>query len=153
MGSIWLGLLAIILGYLLGSIPWSYVITRWKTGVDIREVDSTHNAGAASVIRQVGKWYGILVGAADATKGAATVLIALALQLSEPWVLAAAFVAVIGHSFPIYIKFRGGQGMATAIGIYLVLAPLTALTFIALIGIVLFFIRNIFLSMAFSNAA
>jgi glycerol-3-phosphate acyltransferase PlsY len=93
----------------------------------------------------------MIVGAADAAKGAATVLIALALQLSEPWVLAAAFAAVIGHSFPIYIKFKGGQGMATLIGIYLVLAPWVALTFIALIGIVLFFIRNIFLSMVISG--
>lgn len=147
MGSIWLGLLAILVGYLLGSIPSAYIITRWKKGIDIREADSTHNVGSASVIRQVGKWYGILVGAADATKGAVTVLIALALQLSELWVLAAAFAAVIGHGFPIYIRFRGGQGMATLIGVYLVLAPWAALTFLALIGIILLFLRNIFLSM------
>ena len=151
MGSIWLGLLVILVGYLLGSIPWAYIITRWKKGADIREVDSTHNVGSASVIRQVGKWYGIIVGAADAAKGAVTVLIALALQLSEPWVLAAAFAAVIGHGFPIYIRFRGGQGMATLVGIYLVLAPWAALTFLALIGIFLLFIRNIFLSMVISG--
>lgn len=151
MGSIWSGLFALLAGYLLGSIPWAYIITRRKTGIDIRDADSTHNAGAASVIRQVGKWYGIIVGAADAAKGAATVLIASALQLSEPWVLAAAFAAVIGHSFPVYIKFKGGQGMATLIGIYLVLVPWAALTFLALIGIILLFIRNIFLSMVISG--
>lgn len=151
MGSIWLGLLAILVGYLLGSIPWAYIITRWKTVVDVREADTTHNAGTASVIRQVGKRYAVIVGSADAAKGAATVLIALALQLTEPWVLAAALAAVIGHSFPVYIKFRGGQGMATLIGIYLVLAPWAALTLLALIGIVLFFMRNIFLSMVTSG--
>jgi glycerol-3-phosphate acyltransferase PlsY len=151
MGSIWLGLLSILAGYLLGSIPWAYIITRWKMGVDIRETDATHNVGAASVIRQVNKRYGILVGAADAAKGAVTVLIVLALQLSEPWVLAAAFAAVLGHGFPVYIKFRGGQGMATLIGIYLVLAPWAALTFLALLGIILLFIRNIFLSIVITG--
>jgi glycerol-3-phosphate acyltransferase PlsY len=90
---------------------------------------------------------GLIAGAVDAAKGAAAVLIALALQLSEPWVLAAGFAAVIGHGFPVYIKFRGGQGMATLVGIYFVLSPWAALTFLALMGIVLLFLRNIFLSL------
>jgi len=142
-----LGLLAILIGYLLGSIPFAYIVTKLKKGIDIRQLDPTHNVGAASVMRQVGKREGIIAGAGDAAKGAASVLIALAFQLSEPWVLAAGFAAVIGHGFPIYIRLRGGQGMATLVGIYLVLSPWAALTFLALMGIILLFLRNIFLSL------
>jgi glycerol-3-phosphate acyltransferase PlsY len=147
MDELLLGLLAALIGYLLGSIPSAYIVTRLRKGVDIRELDSTHNVGAASVMRQVGMREGLIAGAVDAAKGAAAVLIALALQLSEPWVLAAGFAAVIGHGFPVYIKFRGGQGMATLVGIYFVLSPWAALTFLALMGIVLLFLRNIFLSL------
>ncbi|MBM3154631.1 MAG: hypothetical protein FJ008_04785 [Chloroflexi bacterium] len=147
MSQLLLGLLAILIGYLLGSIPFAYIVTKLKKGIDIRQLDPTHNVGAASVMRQVGKREGIIAGAGDAAKGAASVLIALAFQLSEPWVLAAGFAAVIGHGFPIYIRLRGGQGMATLVGIYLVLSPWAALTFLALMGIILLFLRNIFLSL------
>ncbi|MBM3149513.1 MAG: hypothetical protein FJZ88_05735 [Chloroflexi bacterium] len=147
MSHLLLGLLAILIGYLLGSIPFAYIVTKLKKGIDIRQLDPTHNVGAASVMRQVGKREGIIAGAGDAAKGAASVLIALAFQLSEPWVLAAGFAAVIGHGFPIYIRLRGGQGMATLVGIYLVLSPWAALTFLALMGIILLFLRNIFLSL------
>ncbi|MBM3173575.1 MAG: hypothetical protein FJZ85_07715 [Chloroflexi bacterium] len=152
MNQLLLGLLAIFIGYLLGSIPFAYIVTKLKKGVDIRQVDPTHNVGAASVMRQVGKREGIIAGAGDAAKGAAAVLIAIAFQLSEPWVLAAGFAAVIGHGFPIYIRFRGGQGMATLVGIHFVLSPWAALTFLALMGIILLFLRNIFLSLVVAGS-
>ncbi|MBM3120119.1 MAG: hypothetical protein FJ006_11360 [Chloroflexi bacterium] len=141
----WLGIASVVIGYILGSIPSAYIVTRLRKGVDIREVDATGNVGAGSVFRQVGLWEGAIVAAADIAKGAVAILIAQFLHVSEPWVLAAGFAVVLGHSFPPYISFRGGQGVAALIGVYLVLAPLAMAVTLVLMGIVLLLIRNIFL--------
>ncbi len=141
----WLGIASVLIGYLLGSIPSAYIVTKLRKGVDIREVDATGNVGAASVFRQVGLWEGAVVSAADIAKGTAAILIAQLLGVSEPWVLATGFAAVLGHSYPVYIGFRGGQGIATLIGIFAVLAPLATAVILVLMGIVLLLIRRIFL--------
>ncbi len=141
----WLGIASVLIGYLLGSIPSAYIVTKLRKGVDIREVDATGNVGAASVFRQVGLWEGAVVSAADIAKGTAAILIAQLLDVSEPWVLATGFAAVLGHSYPVYIGFRGGQGIATLIGIFAVLAPLATAVILVLMGIVLLLIRRIFL--------
>ena len=119
------GVIAIIIGYLLGSIPLAYIITRLATGKDIRQLGGG-NVGARNVFREVGWGAGVAVGIFDVAKGAAAVAIAhrlLSVPLYEPqlFVLLAGIAAVAGHIWPIYLKFTGGNGLATAIGVLSVL--------------------------------
>ena len=138
-----LELIAILIGYLLGSIPTAYIVAKLRKGIDIREVD-TGNVGAGSTFRQIGLWEGAVVALVDIGKGAATILVAQALGVYQPIVLAAGFAAILGHSFPFSIGFRGGQGVSTIMGIFLVLAPEAMLVILGLMGITLFFTRHIF---------
>lgn len=116
------GILSIIIGYLLGSIPTAYIVSRMRKGIDIRNVGSG-NMGGANVMRQIGTHEGVFVGLFDIAKGAWAILIAQALNVSELWVLGTGFAALVGHNFPVFAGFRGGRGAATIIGIFLVLAP------------------------------
>ncbi|MBA7475227.1 Glycerol-3-phosphate acyltransferase [subsurface metagenome] len=113
---------ALICAYLIGSFPSAYIMARLRKGIDIRAVGSK-NVGAMNVFYKVGFAEGILVLAMDIGKGA--VAIALARWLGVP-VIAELFTgvaAVIGHSFPVWLKFRGGRGGATVIGILIFLMP------------------------------
>ena len=121
-----LGILCIIIGYLLGSIPTAYMVVRKRKGIDIRDVGS-RNMGAANVVREIGTHEGVFVALIDIAKGAVAILIAQALNISELWVFGAGFAALVGHNFPVFAGFRGGKGSATVIGIFLVLAPLSML--------------------------
>jgi glycerol-3-phosphate acyltransferase PlsY len=138
-----LGSISIIIGYLLGSIPTAYIMSKARRGIDIREVD-TRNMGAGSTFRQIGIWEGFVVFAVDAGKGAGAVLIAQALGVSQPFVLAAGFAAILGHSYPFAIGFRGGQGVATIMGIFFVLAPGVMLIMLGLLGLALLLTRHVF---------
>ena len=140
----WLGIASIIIGFLLGSFPAAYIVTKWRKGVDIRETDYTGNMGAGAVFRQVGRWEGALVAVVDIGKGAAAVLAAQAMGVAQPWVLAASFAAILGHSYPPYIGFRGGQGVDTIIGIFLVLAPKAMACTLGVMGLALLLTRHIF---------
>jgi glycerol-3-phosphate acyltransferase PlsY len=139
--------LVISIAYLLGSIPFGYLIVRVAQRADIRETGSG-GTGATNVSRRAGKAAGVLTLVLDALKGAAAVVITkLALGLpifgassgpslhqavnggaiseSADWWLAAAAIAVIvGHIFPVWLGFRGGKGVATGVGVFLILAPL-----------------------------
>lgn len=139
--GILLGILSIAIGYFLGSIPSAYIMGRLRRGIDIRDVDSG-NMGAGAVIRQVGIWEGILVGLIDIAKGSAAVLIARALGVAEPWMLAAGFGALLGHNFPVFIGFKGGSGTATIVGVFLVLAPVAMGIVLAIIAIPVLTTRN-----------
>lgn len=128
---------AIVIGYLLGSIPFAYIAGSLKKGIDIRQV-GTGNMGAANVMRQVGTVIGYTVFIADITKGLLTVFIAQWLGLSLVWILVAGFAAVAGHNWPVFLGFRGGRGGATSIGVFLALVPLEfaisfAITFIVVL--------------------
>lgn len=127
---------AVVLGYLIGSVPFSYVIAKLRLGIDIRTVD-IGNVGAGSVIRTVGLREGIAALAGDVGKGVASILLAEALGVGVLWILGAGFAAVLGHIFPLYIGFRGGQGVATAIGVFGALAPKAMGVTLAVMGIVL----------------
>jgi glycerol-3-phosphate acyltransferase PlsY len=140
----WLGIASIIIGFLLGSFPSAYIVTKLRKGVDIREIDYTGNMGAGAVFRQVGRWEGAIVAVADIGKGAAAVLAAQAIGVSLPWVLGASFAAILGHSYPPYIGFRGGQGVATIIGIFLVLAPKAMACTLGVLGLALLLTRHLF---------
>jgi len=136
-----LGILSIIIGYLLGSIPTAYIVTRLRKGIDIRNVGSG-NMGAANVMREIGTHEGIFVGLIDIAKGAVAILIAQALNISELWVFGAGFAALVGHNFPVFAGFRGGKGSATVIGIFLVLAPLSMLVTLVIVAIPFFTTRK-----------
>ena len=115
-------IIAIVCAYLLGSLPFAYIITRWIKGEDIREV-GTRNMGAMNTIYRVGFGWGLLVLLLDMAKGALAILVARWLDTPENIQLAAAGVSVIGHMFPVFLKFKGGKGGATAIGILALLMP------------------------------
>jgi glycerol-3-phosphate acyltransferase PlsY len=132
-----LGILSIIIGYLLGSIPTAYIVSRMRKGIDIRTVGSG-NMGAANVMRQIGTHEGVSVGLFDIAKGAGAILIAQALNIPELWVFGAGFAALVGHNFPVFAGFRGGRGSATVIGIFLVLAPQATLATLVIVAIPFF---------------
>ncbi len=119
------GVIAIIIAYLLGSIPAAYIITRLATGKDIRQLGSG-NVGSNNVSKEVGKVAGVAVGIFDVGKGAAAVAIAhwllgfppmQPIGIPQAFVLLAGLAAVAGHIWSIYLKFTGGNGIATTIGV------------------------------------
>jgi glycerol-3-phosphate acyltransferase PlsY len=115
----------ITLAYLIGSIPFGYLVVRVTGGGDVRETGSG-GTGATNVSRRAGKAAGVLTLVLDALKGAIAVLIAA--WLSEGSLGAAAGVAaIVGHIFPVWLRFRGGKGVATAVGVFFVLAPFALL--------------------------
>jgi glycerol-3-phosphate acyltransferase PlsY len=136
-----LGILSIVIGYLLGSIPTAYIVSRVRKGIDIRTIGSG-NMGGANVMREIGTREGVLVGLFDVAKGAGAILIAQVLNVSELWVFATGFAAVVGHNFPVFAGFRGGRGSATIVGIFLVLAPTAALVTLVVVAIPFFATRK-----------
>ena len=129
--------LAIIIGYLLGSIPFAYIAGRLIKGVDIRQAGGG-NVGALNVMREIGTAAGLGVLLADIAKGAVAVLIAQWLGLSLIFVFIVGFAAVVGHSWPVFLKFKGGMGAATTIGVLFALVPVqTAISFAIMVLVVL----------------
>lgn len=126
--------------YLLGSIPFGYLIVSATTGADIRQTGS-HGTGATNVSRSAGKGAGILTLLLDALKGAAAIIMAgwliSGFNNSSWWIGLAGILAMLGHIFPIWLRFQGGKGVATAIGVFSVLAPLpllaTGLLFVVIV--------------------
>lgn len=119
--------IAILLTYLLGAVPFGLVLGRRFAGVDVRQHGS-HNIGATNVARVAGKGLGLATLVLDVGKGAAPVLVAGALIPSLEWLPAVvAVTAVVGHCWPVWLRFRGGKGVATSAGVLLVLAPIPTL--------------------------
>ena len=136
-----LGILGIIIGYLLGSIPTAYIVSRIRKDIDIRNIGSG-NMGGANVMREIGTHEGVFVGLIDIAKGAGAILIAQALDIPELWIYGAGFGALVGHNFPVFARFRGGRGSATIIGIFFVLAPKAMLVTLAVVAIPFFTTRK-----------
>ena len=118
--------LVLIAAYLLGSIPFGYLIVRARTGADVR-ASGSGGTGATNVSRRAGKFAGVVTLLLDAAKGALAVLLAR-LVLADDfglnwWVAGAAVAAVFGHCFPVWLGFRGGKGVATGVGVFLSLYP------------------------------
>lgn len=111
----------LVLAYLLGSIPFGLLAGRLR-GIDIRTVGS-RNTGATNVFRTLGRGPGVAVMAADILKGLVAVLVARWLT-DDPWPVVAGVLAVLGHVFPVWLRFRGGKGVAVAAGALLGLMPL-----------------------------
>jgi glycerol-3-phosphate acyltransferase PlsY len=119
-------LVMVVVGYLLGSISFAVLLVRLRTGKDIR-TEGSGNAGATNVLRSHGKALALLVAFLDIAKGAAAVLLVRLVTADPRAAAAAAFGSILGHVFPIYYGFRGGKGVATAVGAFLALAPLPTL--------------------------
>ena len=134
----------IVIAYLLGSIPFGYLIVRATQGADVRDTGSG-GTGATNVSRRAGKAAGVITLLLDALKGAVAVVSAK-LILGMPifvavgdagprlqpgaqseaywWIAAAAVAVIVGHIFPVWLQFRGGKGVATGVGVFLMLAPI-----------------------------
>ena len=127
-------IIVVIFSYLLGSIPTGYIVGA-LAGVDIRKVGSG-NIGATNVARVVGKKRGLLTLIADVGKGFIPVFVAGRLGLSHTAVALVAIAAFLGHLYPLFLKFRGGKGVATALGILLAIAPMATLVSMAVFAVV-----------------
>ncbi len=125
-----LGTLLVAAGYLTGSIPFGLLLGRAALGIDVRTIGSG-NIGATNVARAGGRKLGAAVIMLDAAKAIMPILVARALLGdtggAEIWVVAVALAAFLGHLFPVWLGFKGGKGVATALGIFAVLAPWAAL--------------------------
>jgi glycerol-3-phosphate acyltransferase PlsY len=135
-------IIILFVAYLIGSIPFGYLIVRTKGGGDVRRTGSG-GTGATNVSRRAGKAAGVLTLLLDAAKGAAAVLIAQSISGSV-WVKAAAAIAVmVGHIFPVWLGFRGGKGVATSVGVFLILAPIALLCAGVVFVSIVFFTRYV----------
>lgn len=152
------GLIAVILAYLLGSVPAAYIVTRWRTGKDIRKLGGG-NAGTRNVFHEVGRTAGAAVAVFDIAKGAVAVLLVWWLsgrppmhpvQLSTAFVLLAGVAVVAGHIWSIFLKFGGGNGLATAIGVLSILMTGELLIALALTLLLTVITRNVVLSVNIS---
>jgi len=147
MNDILTAAIVLVIAYLLGSIPSAYIIARLRKGIDIRQVGS-HNMGAMNTFYKVGFWWGMLVLGMDIGKGALGVAIAFWMD-SSPYVfgqpeylaMAAGAAVLLGHNFPLFLKFKGGKGGASCIGIMIVLMPWGVIAYPALFGLLLLITR------------
>jgi glycerol-3-phosphate acyltransferase PlsY len=119
---IWLGLVC----YAIGSLPTAYLFTRYILGQDIRDIGD-NNSGAANVFRNVGAKAGVAVGAIDIIKGSVVIVLAKVLVDDTGMEMMAGAAALAGHNFPVHLKFRGGRGAATAVGVLIASVPIVGL--------------------------
>ena len=143
-------IIAIVIAYLLGSIPFAYIFTRLGTGKDIRQLGSG-NGGAHNVFKEVGLKIAAPVAFFDIAKGTAAVFIAyrlLKIPILEPdiYILLAAIAAVAGHMWSVYLKFRGGNGLSTTFGVLAIIMPWELLIVIGILIILMGITRNLVLS-------
>jgi glycerol-3-phosphate acyltransferase PlsY len=153
------GILIVAISYLLGSVPTGYLLVKLFRHEDIRSVGSG-NIGATNVLRSGGKGLGAATFALDILKGAAAVLIAawVAGQFAtgvppRDFEALAAVVAVLGHMFPVWLGFKGGKGVSTGFGVFLVASPLAALAAFALFIVVLLISRYVSLASVLAAAS
>ena len=134
MTWVWLGVLC----YAIGSLPTAYLFTRYILGQDIRQIGD-FNSGAANVFRNVDAKAGVAVGAIDIIKGALVIVLAMVLVDDTGMEMMAGAVALAGHNFPVYLRFRGGRGAATAVGILIASVPIIGLPIGAFCLVLLYF--------------
>jgi len=148
-----IGPLTTLIAYLLGSIPFGYLIVRWQRGIDVRATGSG-SIGATNVMRNLGVMGFVATFILDAGKGLLAVLLASKVTLQNPtWVAAAAFAAVLGHCFPVWLRFRGGKGVATGVGVFIAIAPLQVVLVLVIFAIVVAIWRYVSLGSIVATAA
>jgi len=142
-------ILSIIVAYVIGSLPFAYLIGRWRKGVDIRQVGS-RNMGAMNVTYSVGPFFGLLVLILDFAKGVLAVFLARWLADSQIVEMLAGAAAIAGHILPVFLKFKGGKGGATCIGVFFILMPWGIPVFYGIFGLLTLATR--FMTLAYSIA-
>jgi len=116
-------LLALLLAYVLGSIPFGFLLVKWTTGRDVRRAGSG-NIGATNVLRTTGRAAGVATLLLDIAKGYVAVMVAGHLTGdSALWMSAAALAVMAGHSYPVFLRFQGGKAVASFVGAFLALTP------------------------------
>lgn len=138
----WLAVVGIFGGYLLGSIPTSYIILRIVSGVDIRTV-GTGNVGALNAFQQRGPKVGVTVLVADVSKGVVAVFLPQWIGAADWGFYGSAVSVVVGHNWPVFLHFRGGKGAAAILGVGLALAPILTLISIVPVVVLALTIRNV----------
>ncbi len=130
-------LLALLIAYFLGAIPFGYLLVKWKTGADVR-ASGSGNIGATNVLRTTGRGAGVATLLLDIAKGFAAVWIAGRLTGHSPlWMSAAALAVMAGHAYPLFLRFHGGKAVASFVGAWLCLTPLAlAAVLIVFVGVV-----------------
>jgi glycerol-3-phosphate acyltransferase PlsY len=157
----------VALAYLVGSIPFSFLVVRLVAGRDLRQ-EGSHNVGATNVARTAGRGAGIVALLLDIAKGYAAVVLArwltgqggwpfpagtAAWESREFWIALAGLVAVLGHMYPVWLKFHGGKGVATAAGVFLALSPIVVAGALLVFAIVLLVFRFVSLASIVTAAA
>jgi glycerol-3-phosphate acyltransferase PlsY len=127
--------------YIIGSIPTALLVSKKIRHIDIRSIGDG-NMGARNTFHTIGPKFGVMVAAIDFTKGTIPVVLAGILGLGLGWQILAGIFAILGHDFPVWAGFRGGQGTATSLGTMLALFPLPALTGLGIYGLFFLIIRN-----------
>ena len=136
-------LIALVAAYLVGGIPFGYLLVRWKTGGDVREQGSG-NIGATNVLRTTGRSVAVATLLLDIAKGAFAVWIADKLSGGSPmWMSLAALAVMAGHAFPVFLKFQGGKAVASFIGAFLYLTPIPTIAALLVFVIVVAATRQI----------
>ncbi len=136
-------LIALAVAYLVGSIPFGYLLVRWKTGEDVREKGSG-NIGATNVLRTTGRSIAVATLLLDIAKGLFAVWLADKLSGGSPvWMSLAALAVMAGHAFPVFLKFQGGKAVASFIGAFLYLTPIPMIAALLVFAIVVAATRQI----------
>jgi glycerol-3-phosphate acyltransferase PlsY len=136
-------LLAVVVAYLAGGIPFGYLLVRWKTGEDVREKGSG-NIGATNVLRTTGRGIAVATLALDIVKGVFAVWLADKLSDGSPlWMSLAALAVMAGHAYPVFLKFQGGKAVASFIGAFLYLTPIPMIAALVVFVIVVAVTRQI----------
>jgi glycerol-3-phosphate acyltransferase PlsY len=141
----------VVIGYLLGSIPFGYIFVKWATGGDIRRAGSG-NIGATNVFRK-SKGIGLLTLAADGGKGYLAAAVPAWIGADPAWQAAAAVAAILGHTLTVWLKFKGGKGVATGCGAYLAIAPAAVGTTLIVFLVTVVLTRYISLASILATAA
>jgi acyl phosphate:glycerol-3-phosphate acyltransferase len=157
----------LVLAYLVGSIPFSYLVARAFAGKDVRQ-EGSGNVGATNVARTAGKLAGVLALAGDLAKGVLIIVIARWVvarpewpyaagpqpwESREMWIALAGLVAVLGHMFPVWLRFHGGKGVATAAGVVLALDPRVFAASVLVFAIVVILSRTVSLGSILTAAS
>jgi glycerol-3-phosphate acyltransferase PlsY len=137
------GLLAVAIAYLLGGIPFGYLLVRWTSGKDVR-AEGSGNIGATNVLRTTGRGAGVATLVLDIAKGVLALWIADKLtDGSDLWMSAAALAVMAGHAFPVFLKFKGGKAVASFVGAFLYLTPLPLGAALVVFVVTVYFTRFI----------
>jgi glycerol-3-phosphate acyltransferase PlsY len=137
-------MLPILLGYLAGSVPFAYLLARLK-GIDVR-IAGSGNVGAANVLRTTGPWRGVIVMSLDVAKGIGAVAIAHMLAGGTALIALTGAAAVVGHIYPVWLRFHGGKGVAVAAGVFTVLSPVATAVAVGLFFVIAWITRYVSLA-------